>query len=475
MTDRGRDREVRVFLRRATTVLTLRRALKGSAAWLFLWGLAVLVLRAAFGTDALPLVWGLSALAIIFPTAYVLAVRRRPSAASAYALVDRISSCGGLLMASSETALGAWASQVPELRAPALRWRDRRTPVLFAAACVFVAVSFAVPRRFVTASAGTPLRVEKEVTALKEQIEALKEEKVIAPEQAAEMEERLRQTAEAATGEDPAKTWEALDHLAEVTSKAAQSSAEEALREAEKLARAEALAQGLANDASKLDPAALAEGMKELAKMVDKAAAENEAFKQSLSKELGEACSSPKLTPGQCGDLAKALGEYREGMAESLGRLVDAQLIDIELAGRCASLNPGEGNGGSGGLAAFLKGSGDGNSGLSAVEQMNLWLDGSPGRGGVTRGRGDAPMTWKDPSSKEGVDFKEEALAPGAGSLKDSRLMGVSVGAPTAEAAGGPAKSGALGGAQSGGGAANTRTILPRHRGAVQRYFERKP
>jgi hypothetical protein len=212
MTDRGRDSAVRACLRKAPATLALRHALKWAAAWLFFWGLAVLVLRAAFGADALPLLWGLTALALILAAALVAAVRRRPSAASAYALVDRVFSCGGLVMASSEATLGAWESQVPPLRAPALRWRDRRTPVLFAAACVFAGASFAVPRWFVAAAAGNPLRVEKEVAALKEQIEALKEEKILPPEQAAEMEERLRQTAEAASGEDPAKTWEALDH-----------------------------------------------------------------------------------------------------------------------------------------------------------------------------------------------------------------------------------------------------------------------
>ena len=472
MADHGRDREVRAFLRKTTAMLTLRHGLKWSAAWLFLWGLAVLVLRGAFGADALPLFWGVAGLAIIFPAALALAYRRRPSTASAYALVDRVSSCGGLLMASSETSLGAWESRVPALRRPGLRWRDRRTPVLFAAACVFVAVSFAVPRRFVTASGTSPLRVEKEVAALKEQIEALKEEKVIPPDQAAAMEERLRQTAEAASGEDPAKTWEALDHLAENTAKAAAASAEEAVRKAEKLSRAEALAQGLAKDAAAMDPAATAEAMKELAKMVDSAARESEALKEGLSKELREACSGGSLTPGQCGELAKALGRSREGLEASLGRLADVKLVDAELVGRCQSLKPGDGEG----LAAFLKDNAGENSGLSPMEQIDLWLDGGPGRGGVDRGRGDAPLTWTDPSHKEGVEFKEETLSPGSGSLKDSRLMGVSGRQRRpAEPAGGPVKAGALNEAQSGGGAANTRTILPRHRGTVQRYFERKP
>jgi hypothetical protein len=37
----------------------------------------------------------------------------------------------------------------------------------------------------------------------------------------------------------------------------------------------------------------------------------------------------------------------------------------------------------------------------------------------------------------------------------------------------GPAQSGALGGAAAGGGSANAGVVLPRHRGAVGRYFER--
>ena len=56
--------------------------------------------------------------------------------------------------------------------------------------------------------------------------------------------------------------------------------------------------------------------------------------------------------------------------------------------------------------------------------------------------------------------------------LKQSRLQGVSPSVPKVEP-GGTVSAGALAGATSGGGSANTQVVLPRHKAAVERYFER--
>jgi hypothetical protein len=72
------------------------------------------------------------------------------------------------------------------------------------------------------------------------------------------------------------------------------------------------------------------------------------------------------------------------------------------------------------------------------------------------------------------VKFKEETLPESeVASLKRSQVLAVSRGKPGKEAPGGPAGSGALEGAAAGGGSANTQVILPRHRGTVERYFDR--
>ncbi|HUX00356.1 MAG TPA: hypothetical protein VMY35_05185, partial [Phycisphaerae bacterium] len=58
--------------------------------------------------------------------------------------------------------------------------------------------------------------------------------------------------------------------------------------------------------------------------------------------------------------------------------------------------------------------------------------------------------------------------------LKENRLVGVSIGAPTVEAPADPTGQGGLDGAAAGGGSAHVHTVLPRHRGSVKRYFERE-
>ena len=84
-------------------------------------------------------------------------------------------------------------------------------------------------------------------------------------------------------------------------------------------------------------------------------------------------------------------------------------------------------------------------------------------------------MTWKDPASKEGAAFKEQVLSPGSSArLEQSGLLGVSSSAPAAEEGAAPSSGNALSGAAAGGGSAHTHTVLPRHRGTVERYFERK-
>jgi hypothetical protein len=84
-------------------------------------------------------------------------------------------------------------------------------------------------------------------------------------------------------------------------------------------------------------------------------------------------------------------------------------------------------------------------------------------------------LTSQRPASDDGAKFKEQAITPAAlKDLKDSQLLGISKGAPDKDKEHEAATSGALAGSTAGGGSANTQTILPRHRGAVERYFERK-
>jgi hypothetical protein len=97
-----------------------------------------------------------------------------------------------------------------------------------------------------------------------------------------------------------------------------------------------------------------------------------------------------------------------------------------------------------------------------------------PGRGGVNEGPGAAQLQFGEKSSEEGFKFREEALPPSdLAALKESQSAGVSTTAPQKDKSGGTPQAGALAGAAAGGGSANAAGVLPQHRAAVGKYFDR--
>jgi hypothetical protein len=483
---RGTDSSVASLRRRLAAVLAVRYALRLTAAWCFAWGVAVLGLRALWGVPAGPLLWGLAGLVPCAAGACILAWRHLPRPAAVRAMLDDVSRGGGLVMAPAEVALGDWEAQVPAVARPRVVWRKRPLLLLVAGAVTFLALGFAVPQRMVEIQRSHPLEVTDEVADLEAKIEVLDEEQVLAEEEAESLRQALRQAADEATGEDPAKTWEALDHLDEAVHTAADEAAEDAAARNETLTKAEALSEALGRDGDRLDHESLEVATKTLDDLLQEiaerdrggkgremgdeakpgAAGEAAAAEKALREHL-DALQAGRLTPGMCRAMAANLAECRKELLGRVARLKEAGLIDPDHLRRLAAgnLDPGD-------LVAFLEGlEGEGMTPEAMIEQ---WLAGSPGRGGITRGPGEAPMFEGEPTSEEGVAFKEEALpAPTVADLKESRLLGVSLGAPPVEAREGEAGGGALDPGRAGGGSAHTHRVLPKHRGAVERYFRR--
>ncbi len=192
-----------------------------------------------------------------------------------------------------------------------------------------------------------------------------------------------------------------------------------------------------------------------------------------VAEALAEAgLSGTALSPEMLEQLADAM----EGRAGDLEALLDA----LAKAGLGEALTEGLGEGaGQGATAAqidpgelldFLEGEGkcDAAAVLQACRSMRA------GRGGISRGPGHAEMVWSDPSSKEGVAFTPELLPPAeVRDARQARLMGVSRGDPEAEPGTAGSTGGALNHAAIGAGSAAGSVVLPRHREAVQRYFDR--
>jgi DNA-binding transcriptional ArsR family regulator len=457
-------RTIRRFAFRMQGLLVIKYLLSLVTMWLFAWGTIGLALRAAAGTSTRILLWGALALIPIFLCALILGRRRMPSQATVRAVLDWQSGCGGLLMAEEQTDMGDWVERMPAIVAPRLRWKGRRASGLFLSAAVFVAISFIVPVRFAAMTEDRPLDIAREAEKLAEEIEALKKEDIIEEAKADSLEQKLAEIRSDASGEDPAKTWEALDHLQDAVEKTTLEATEKMAANSERLGQAEALSKALTDEGGAMDSKLMTEAMKELSDLTQSAAAASDLADSGLSQETLDALKAGSLSKEQLKQLSAALGKSKGKLSERLAKLRDAGLIDLKTLKQCENAGKCD----SAGLAAFLaENAGD----TSVADLVGAWS--APGRGGVSRGRGDAPMTWSDGTSERGAKFKEQVLSPSVlAGLKDSQLVGRSVGAPSVEKTG-AARSGALSGASSGGGSAFTQSVLPRHKGAVKRYFER--
>lgn len=101
--------------------------------------------------------------------------------------------------------------------------------------------------------------------------------------------------------------------------------------------------------------------------------------------------------------------------------------------------------------------------------------DGQPGRGGINRGRGDAPMIWGDESDADGAKFKVNALPRGAILDPDTgELVGISTGRPKDQTTGSTASGASRNYDPTTGGPANRRDYSPAYRGPIRRYFDQQ-
>jgi len=490
------DNDIQQFRARIFRVLFLRYALMGLTVWAAAWGAASLALRTCGWASPTELLWGLVGILPCLIVAARTAWRSVPTDRRITAALDLSSAAGGLMMAGLETDIGQWGSTVPQRADLQCRWQGRNWWLAMALATTFATAMLLLPQRILATPKPHVLDVNREVERLAAQIGTLERERIIPPDQAETLQDKLDRLRGAASGEDPVKTWESLDHVEKVVKNTAADAAEELAAQKDKLTSAEVLAEALAK-ASKdqADPKTLAEAMKSLAEMARRAGAENQAVQDKIKESLAKACKDGQLsqeqlkeltdaldegtsdgqdgrecelTQEQLEELSEALGEAGGEMARTLEELAEAGLIE----GMPEEMPPGEGGEGQGELVDFLEeNQGEG----SIAELVEAWRNTKkPGRGGVTRGRGDAAMTWSKGIDAKGAKFKPKALSPAAvAALKDGKLTGVSLGRPGEATKRSDDGSGALSGAAAGGGSAHTHVILPRHRGTVRRYFDR--
>jgi hypothetical protein len=99
---------------------------------------------------------------------------------------------------------------------------------------------------------------------------------------------------------------------------------------------------------------------------------------------------------------------------------------------------------------------------------------GMPGSGGISRGRGDADLTWGDESTLENTKFKESVLPPGMLDKPRDEVVGVTIAAPETDVAGSAPRSAARAATAASGDETWKGTVRPRHRSVVKRYFDKR-
>jgi hypothetical protein len=433
------DKPLRRLARRLAIGLFLDVWPTWAVASLLLAGFAALVCRLFVPGAAprVPWLW-LAPVLAVFP-ALVICWRRTWRPDEIVALADSLTGGHGTLMALHETNDPVWRESALAARmstVPLPRLRPWRKLAILLPALAFMAAAFWLPQRMPRAT--DTILADDIAGNLKATLAELKQQELVTDVEEQRLEEEIARLRRSAEERVDASSWEAADALRDKIV-AGVSEKQDAVKWAqESLARYAAASQGGA-DADAIAAAQVAELTAALERLAQRGllAGAPEDLRRMLSagKLPGDAASLRALAAG----LSKYL-EDTNGRIAGLGRLGKG-------FGR---FDPSE----------FPVQSGEGTS------EGN----GKPGRGGITRGRGDAALTWGKESAPFDK-FKAAALPPGAArSPEDWARVATLPGAPE-EAAVLSTPAGDRQYAAVAGQSAWRRTLAPRHQSAVKNYF----
>lgn len=453
---------IQAFTFKLKLLLALRVAVRVATVWCFIWGVIVLAARISNVQQTGWLLPGLLGFAPIALLAIWRERRRHPAAARLHANYDRLNVCGGVIMSGEVADMSAWLGQLPPATVPKLRWHGGQSFLLLALAVGFAMTALLLPERMTRLGKNPSLEIGPIIEQLQAEVKTLAEEKIVDEKKADELQQQLSQLQKDASGYDPNKTWEALDHVKQANADVAKQAAEEAVTKTESLAQAEALAQAMQAAAeSGMSEATAAQAAQELASLLNAAKLEAGILNGQIPPELLAGLSG--LNKEQMEKLAKALELNKGSLSLTVSNLARLKLIDPSLLAKCQNAgkcsNPGA-------LAEYLSTCTNGCNSDALAECLRL------GRGGPGRGGPAAPMTWDNDTSEKDQKFQEHALPPTA-QLSDAQLVGVSKSAPELGAAEVVAGHGALDNAAASGGSAQAQVVLPEHRQAVQNFFKR--
>jgi len=463
----------------------MKYLLHGLAVGLFLWGTVVIACRVSGGVPYSVL--GTVGAALVVSAAGIafwLARQRTPDDKKLSAVIDCESQKGGIFMALHELAPaepGLWSDALRNVSLPKLRWKAKQTLLFLFAGMTFAVVSLVVPENTIHAMAGPQkMDITKQVREIEAKLETLQDEKILDVEKVDAIKQELKRLQQNAEGLGPVKTWDALDHLNDQLAKEAQKAAEELLKEQEKLANAESLAEAMKEQFSEEQPQKpTKEEMQELANEMNEMlnnspSMENDQEIEDLKKQVAEQ-GLESLTQEQLEKLAEKLSQKCQDCQNRLNNLKDARMID---PGKLKDASDGKMDGNQK-LEDFLKDQqckgacqGDGECDGNGLDGNDGDGD-NPGRGGINRGPGHARLNYNHETNESNVGQKEHALETEFMNIENSVKLGVSKSVPTPNKAGSlDEEGGAVQDTSGVAGSSGHDVVLPKHRGTVKRFFD---
>ncbi len=464
------NRWIEQFQRRVLLGEFLHRAADALAIFLFVFGTIVLAVRLAVPQLWPHVLWFAIGAIPVAAGAWWLARQRQQSRRETIAMLDQRLAAGGLLMTLAERPDEEWTSHLPKLQA---MWRNAlprvfpkrfasylTMPLLFAVAACFV------PLREARSTPIVPQAVAQNATQQLEELkESLDKAEILQDEEKKQFEEEVAKLQQE-TQDTPLthENWETVDALTERLQLRVDDAAAKNSKFQEAVSQ---LAKAAGGDGQQLSPEAqqqLEQDVAEAIEQLTKKGANTEEIapgkpgsgKNSLQDRLQRLMKEGKVKlPSDPKERQELLDELKEELAKEKQKL-------SELRKKCKSCSK-------------CKGEGEGKC------ESDSWSDepgesksGKPGRGGISRGRADAEMSFGDEADDNGVKFKEVILPPGFADKPKEEIVGVQLIAPNEVPAETAAKGATRGAEASSGNATWNRKLSPKHRNVVRKYFDGK-
>jgi len=446
------------------------------AVYLFVLGSAVLITKLAAPEFWPNVLWLVSGAGPVAFAAWWISGRELFSRTESVALLDNRLEAGGLLMTLCEAPDELWEERLPQLETLWKTSLPQYRPVRFARQMagpfVFVLAACLVPLREVEAAPTLKNTAGEQATSqLQELLTELEKSDVLEEEEKQELEDEIARLVEE-TKDTPLthEKWETVDALQERMRMRVETTAAELVTAQQSLA---ALKNAVDGDFAKLSIESMdmlsKDVLEMMQKMADKGAFDNvpKKLKDQLQRLMKNSGSNGKFQlpkdPKELSELLDSLDGFLQNESKKLS----------ELRSKCKGGNCK----GCPGCEAGCECSGPGDVVCTCPNCPNSGgqcAGGAAGSGGISRGRGDADLTWGDKSTLENTKFKESVLPPGMLDKPRDEVVGITIAAPETDVAGSAPRSAARAATAASGDETWKGTVRPRHRSVVKRYFDKQ-